>query len=322
MALHETRFGWNLDESTDFGGNLAEVWTQKVHLEPGRKHTIMSVDMFIDALNVFVPGPDPTPARIRGHVILSPYPAWESAQVMEFGVAAPFASEPLVLYKASFEYQYDPVNSIFIPLGESTLAKLREFPTETISAGESFDFYSNQLYMTVFMTRDNEETIVSDCHISMLVQLDDKEVDEVEHFMGAYAEYCEAQRKRLLMESTLRTSTGANYSGYWFPSANFGGIRPENTVTGDLIGQFLTSGQNDPEIMRTRSGSFDSYQAIDRQARQMQAYNEAFGGTVPILGDELPDWLRFVRSEQFMMDERDVFPIRELDPTTMAVVML
>jgi len=321
MALHETRFGWNLDDQTAFDGNLAEIWTQKVHLEPGKKHTIMSVDMFIDSLNVFEPGPDDTPARMAGHVILSPYPAWENAQLQEFGITAPFASEPLVLYKASFEYQYDPFNPA-APQGITTLTKLREFPTETIAAGESFDFYSNQLYMTVFLTKDSPTMVVSDCHISMLVQLDDKEVDVVEHFMGAYGEYCEAQRKRLLLESTLRTSTGANYSGYWFPTANFGGIRPENTVQGDLIGQFLTSGQNDPEIMRTRSGSFDSYQAIDRQARQMQAYNEAFGGNVPILSDELPDWLRWVRSEQFMMDERDVFPIRELDPTTMAVVML
>lgn len=317
MALHETRFGWNLDDSTTFDGNLAEVWTQKVHLEPGKKHTIYAVDMFIDSLNVFVPGAEPTPARIVGSVFLSPYPAWDTSQIMEFGVAGPFASEPLVLYKASFEYQYDPTSPAS-PQGETTLTKLREFPTETIAAGESFDFYSNQLYMTVFLTKDSAEMVVSDCHISMLVQIDDKDVDEVEHFMGAYAEYCEAQRKRLLMESTLRTSTGSNYSGYWFPTANFGGIRAENTVTGDLIGQFLTSGQNDPEITRTR----DSYQALDRQARQMQAYNEPFGGTVPILADELPDWLRFVRSEQFMMDERDVFPIRELDPTTMAVVML
>lgn len=318
MALHEARAGWHLDEATDFGGQLAEIYAEKIHLEPGKKHTIMAVDMFIDGLSVFNTGPDPGPARLLGEVYLAPYPVWDSATIGEFGVAGPYASNPMVLYKASFEYLFDP--GVPASAGATQLSKLREFPTETIAAGESFDFYSNQLYMTVILTKDNIDTVVDNCHISMLVQVDDKEVNEVEHFMGAYAEMVEAQRLRLLMETSLRTSGNtANYSGYYFPSANYGGIRPELTVRGDLIQQFLTSGADNQEAMLSNA----DYRALDNEARQMQAYDEAFGGNVPLApNDGVPDWLRWVRSEQFMMQERDIFPIRELDPNTMAVVML
>ena len=152
MALHETRFGWNLDTSTDFGENLFQAFTQKVHLEPGKKHVIQAVDMYIDSLNIFKPGIPEEQTSLVGTVILSPYPAWESASVGEFGALGPFASEPLVLYKANFEFTYDPEDPIG-PNGAAQLTKLREFPQQTIAAGESFAFYSNQLYMTVLLTK-------------------------------------------------------------------------------------------------------------------------------------------------------------------------
>lgn len=319
MALHEVRFGWNLDTSTNFGPNIAEVYTQKINLQAGKKHTMMSVDMMIDCLDIFVTGDPDARATILGQVYLSPYPVWDSAIISEFGAMGPMASDPSVLYKANFQFEYDPADPAGLA-GVSELTKLREFPTETIAAGESFDFYSDHFYMTVFIfTYTGVNTSIQNSHISMLVQLDDKEVDEVEHFMGAYSEFQQAQRKRLLMETAVRNSTGfENYSGYWFPSANYGGIRPELTVSGDLIGQFLTSNAYDPEVFRTQ----DSYRALDSASRQMQEYDEAFGGVVPILGDGAPDWLRFVRNEQFMMEERDVFPARHVDLVTQAVVMV
>jgi len=319
MALHELRAEWHLDDSTDFGGALAEVWATKISLEPGKKHTIHAVDMFIDTLNCFVSGVDPISARIMGQVFLSAYPAWDYALLQEFGATGPYASDPSVLYKAAFEFLAEPNDVVGPGSYTTTLTKLREFPQDTIAAAESFDVYSNQLYMTVIIMRGSADTFISDSHISMLIQVDDKEVDEIEHFMGAYAEMLEAQRKRLLMESMPR---GDNYSGYWFPSANFGGIRPERMVNGNLIQAFLTSGADNAEQMLTQS----QYKDLDEEARKMQAYNEAFGGTVPLTipgpSGEVPDWLRFVRSEQFMMQERDVFPARVVDPTTMAVVMV
>ncbi|MHC4707944.1 MAG: hypothetical protein ACYS8I_12775, partial [Planctomycetota bacterium] len=299
--------------------NTAEVYTQKINLEQGKKHTIHAVDMMIDCLDIYVSAQPDSVATILGQVYLSPYPVWDSAIISEFGPMGPMASDPSILYSAKFQFTYDPADPAG-PAGVSQLTKLREFPTETIAAGESFDFYTDHMYMTVFIfSLTGTDTTIQNSHISMLVQLDDKEVNEIEHFMGAYAEFLEAQRKRLLMETAMRNSTGfENYSGYWFPSANYGGIRPELTVRGDVIGQFLTSNAYDPETFRTQ----DSYRAIDSQARQMQSYNEAFGGTVPILQDGAPDWLRFVRSEQFMMEERDVFPARHVDLVTQAVVMV
>jgi hypothetical protein len=318
MALHETRVGFQLDDATDFGGNLANVYTQKIHLEPGKKHTILAVDMFIDTLNVYNEGLEAPPARLVGNVFLSPYPAWDTAQITEFGVSGPMASEPMVLFKSSFQYDYDP-NDPASSVGSANLVKLREFPTEVIASGESFDFYSNQLYMTVILTKYDTDTIVSDCHISMLVQLDDKEVNEIEHAMGAYAELKEAQRKRLLMDTaSLVGAGGYNYSGQWFPSATYGGIRPERMVTGDLIGQFLGSGADNAEQMNTRA----AFQTVDSYARRMQPYDEAFGRDSAISGDPYPDWLRWARSEQFMMQERDVFPSRQVSEITQAVVMV
>jgi hypothetical protein len=137
--------------------------------------------------------------------------------------------------------------------------------------------------------------------------------------MGAYAELKEAQRKRLLMETaSLLGPGGYNYSGQWFPSATYGGIRPERMVAGDLIGQFLTSGADNAETMNTRA----AYQTIDSYARRMQSYDEAFGRDSAISGDPYPDWLRWARSEQFMMQERDVFPARNVSVLTQAVIMV
>jgi hypothetical protein len=319
MALHEIRFAWNQD--SPYTGEQVGLWTKKINLVKGRKHVIMAVDCFIDSLNAFIPGPDPEPCKIAGMIFLSPYPAYDRAQFTEFGFGGMFASDPAVLYKAGFQWDYDPSDPSSTA-GATFLSKFREFPQETIAAGESFEFYSDHLYMTVYMTMfSGTETVLDNSHISMLVQLDDKEVGEIEHFMGAYSEYQEAQRQRLSFEAVSLLTLpggGVNFSGQFFPAANFGGIRPERMVTGDLISQFTTSGDFNPEDMLSQAG----FREVDILSRRMQPYNEAFGQDSVVTGDPYPDWLRFVRSEQFMMQERDVFPAVHLDVATQNVIMV
>lgn len=269
MAVSVVKETIELEEvRTDATGN---AWlTKRVNLGEGKRHRLLQVDAFADA---YIAGRFDIVGNVEAEIVISPYPSIPTDMQYNPSLGLtnrfPAAGDDSVLFKE--RRQMFP-NALID-------TNATQFPSAEISALNTFEFYTDHVYINVHLMTD-PDTVISNIAYSFLMVLNDKNVPYLEHALGVLAESHEAMCA-LIMSNGHMVSI-SNLRGNTFPSWRFGGIRPENTIPAIAANSFfLEIDTRDAEDM-IDTGAIR--QAV-ADARKMSPFDAAFG-------EKRPDWLK------------------------------
>ena len=268
--------------------NTGNAYIQKrINLHEGVVHNLLQADIFQDALLTIPTDTVATPPIME--VVISPYP--QIPTQMELGVETityeqryAAAGDDSVLFKANSEIR------------PFTFTDFNQFPSKQIAARQMQQFYSTHCYISVHLSGVNDTTY-ENLALSFLLVFEDKNVSSITSTMGQIHENHVAMCSELM--SNGRIVSTATLQGNTFPMWRYGGIRPELTVSPMLPGSFFLKlpSTGEEEMATTAQIRF----AIS-DARQMAAYDEAFGNVYP-------DWFKEVSNEGLVSG-----PLREQWP--------
>ena len=192
----------------------------------------------------------------------------------------PAAGDDSILFKARFDVR------------QNGLSEISQFPSSQIAANNAAYFYTDHVFLNLHIAGANNTTYYN-IALSFLLVLDDKTVNYLEHSLGVLSEQHDAMCALVMSNGHMRSRTALE--GNVFPMWRYGGIRPEHTITPLAANSFfLDIASRDSEQMQNPT---QIRQAVG-DARQMQAFNSAFGL-------RRPDWLR-----EFLNAGYEAGPIR------------
>lgn len=247
--------------------------TKVINLREGFRHNMMQVDLFQDSIPLN--GGDGGIGLVM-EVGVSPYPILPTEMNVKstgtaLGNRMPAAANDTMLFKAVSTVRDNDYSQIF------------QFPSAQIAAEPSYAWYSNEIYVTLYLHGEADKDVTGIC-LSFYLALDNKKVDSLESGLGILREKHEAHCMELMSNGHIVSK--AFLRGNVFPMWRYGGIRPEFMLRGvGTGGFFLPISTRDEESMQTTT-EVRTYVAA---SRSMSAYDEAFG-TANV---DIPDWLRF-----------------------------
>lgn len=247
---------------------------KKVELQRGKRHEVMAVDIFQDAIM--------TTDAIQTFIefFVTPYPViYSDMNIAPFtSDRGPVAASDSILFKA---------NSSFI--GQPTdFTSINQFPSPQIGAGPTFSFYTPFVYFTMFIhNTDGEASFFNDVAYSFLLKVNSTKATPTQYGLGLIRERSVAQGINLMQQG--RTIPRSNNVGQIFPAWTYGGIRPERMLDGTAARNFWLNYSADSSEAMITTGNVRNYL---KNARTMAGYDEAFGADSVTLGP-VPDWLRF-----------------------------
>jgi hypothetical protein len=255
-------------DSTGFG-----VVTKKINLKEGYRHNMMQVDLFQDSIPL---NGGSSQIGLVMEVGVSPYPIIPTEMNVKstgtaLGNRMPAAANDTMLFKAVSTVRDNDYSQLF------------QFPSAQISAEPSFGWYSNEIYVVLYLHGEADQDVTGIC-LSFYLALDNKKVDSLEAGIGILREKHEAHCMELMSNGHMTSKP--DLQGNVFPMWRYGGIRPEHMLSAvGTGGFFLPISTKDEETME----SISAVRSMVAQSRSMSAFDQAFGDTV----DDIPDWLRF-----------------------------
>jgi hypothetical protein len=255
------------------------ILQKRMELQPGNRHTMMSVDFMDDS---FLTASQPIPLGYEFY--LSPYPidVTNMPFAEEFTNGGPLASDDAVLFKQS---------SVFAPTPFPITATHR-LPNDFLGALPTYNWYTPTLYATLIIHIDSasvSDVILTDVSVSWYCSVKETDVSNDEFTIGMVSEYLNAQNK-LLINNGIEIQQNPRSSN--FPMWRVGGIRPEFMIKANTnINWFLPGvGAEGAESMQ----STDTIRGRVQQSSTMVAFDSAFGAFAVGTGDGIPDWIRFL----------------------------
>ena len=261
-----------VDAITIGAGGFSAV-TKKIHLKEGYRHNMMQVDLFQDSIPAYTGDPANV---LLWEIGVSPYPILPTNMQVKgstpnYQSRMPSAGSDTILFKAL---------SIIRP---NDFSQFEQFPSVQIAAEPSYAWYSNEIYVTLYV-HGEEGALVTDVALSFYLALDNKKADSLEAGLGILREKHEAHCMELMSNGHLTSKSILR--GNVFPMWRYGGIRPEYMLSGvGTGGFFLPISTKDEELMVDTP----AIRAEVAKSRQMAGYDQAFGTAT----GEVPDWLRF-----------------------------
>ena len=246
------------------------IVTKKINLKAGYRHMMTQVDLFQDSI------PYSSGDPVVGtwfEVGVSPYPILPTEMDLKAPAITnrmPPAGNDTMLFKA------------VTAIRPNDFSPFSQFPSVQIASEPSYSWYSNEIYVTLYV-HGEPEAVIEDICLSFYLALDNKRADSLESGLGILREKHEAHCMELMSNGHLTTKS--NLRGNVFPMWRYGGIRPENMIRGVGDGGFfLPISTRDSEIMQDTG----NIRAVVGASRSMSAFDEAFG-----IANFYPDWLRF-----------------------------
>jgi hypothetical protein len=244
------------------------IIVRKINLKEGKRRQLVQVDFFEDAIPFTASGSESI------QFVVSAYPSIPTAMR--------FASQPPIIDDRLVAAGDDSV--LFKAIGKTGSAnnwentQYTQFPSQQISATNTSEFYSDQLYITIKW--DGEaETAYGNIALSFLFVFNEVNVNNLTATLGKMAEQHDAMCA--LYMSTGHMTTQTILRGNTFPMWRYGGIRSEHTISPIATNSFfLDIDTRDAEDMSTTA----QIRQTVADARAMSAFDEAFG-------DRRPDWL-------------------------------
>lgn len=261
-----------VDAITIGAGGFSAV-TKKINLKEGYRHNMMQVDLFQDSIPAYTGDPANV---LLWEIGVSPYPILPTNMQVKgstpnYQARMPSAGSDTILFKAL---------SIIRP---NDFSQFEQFPSVQIAAEPSYAWYSNEIYVTLYV-HGEEGALVTDVALSFYLALDNKKADSLEAGLGILREKHEAHCMELMSNGHMTSK--ANLRGNVFPMWRYGGIRPEYMLSGVGTGGFFLPISTKDEELMVDTPAIRSEVA---KSRQMAGYDQAFGTAL----GEVPDWLRF-----------------------------
>lgn len=252
---------------TDANGEAIIVRT--INLEDGKRRRLVQVDFFEDAIPFTLSGDEAI------QMVVSPYPSVPTDMR--------YASQPPAINDRLVSAGDDSV--LFKAIGKPTPPTLQnrtsyaQFPSQEIAAGNTTEFYSDQICITIKWD-GNPNATYGNIALSFVFVFQEVNVSTITSTLGKMAEQHNAMCALLM--STGHMTSQATLRGNTFPMWRYGGIRPEHTISPTATNSFfLEIDTRDAEQMSTTAQIRQNV----ADARQMGAYDAAFGL-------RRPDWLK------------------------------
>ncbi|MHA1882675.1 MAG: hypothetical protein ACTSUO_06480 [Candidatus Thorarchaeota archaeon] len=248
--------------------------TKKINLKSGFRHNMMQVDLFQDSIPFYSPA-EPSQVLLM-ELGVSPYPILPTNMQVKgsapnYQTRMPSAGSDTMLFKA------------LATIRENDFTEFHQFPSAQIAAEPSYAWYSNEIYVTLYLHGENDQ-LITDIALSFYLALDNKKADSLEAGLGILREKHEAHCMELMSNGHMTSK--ANLRGNVFPMWRYGGIRPEYMLSGVGTGGFFLPISTKDEELMVDTPAIRSEVA---KSRQMAGYDQAFGTAT----GEVPDWLRF-----------------------------
>ena len=247
--------------------------TKKINLKEGYRHNMLQVDLFQDSIPNY-DGDSSSPLLFE--IGVSPYPIIPTEMQVKgstpnYGNRMPSAGSDTMVFKAL---------SIIRP---NDFSQFTQFPSVQIASEPSYGWYSNEVYITLFIHGDGNANVF-DVALSFYLALDNRKADSLESGIGILREKHEAHCMELMSNGHMTTKS--TLRGNVFPMWRFGGIRPEYMLSGVGSGGFFLpiSTRDEEEMLNT-----PAIRSEVAKSRQMAGFDQAFGTAA----GEVPDWLRF-----------------------------
>lgn len=247
--------------------------TKKINLKEGYRHNMLQVDLFQDSIPQYDGDPS---SPLLFEIGVSPYPIIPTEMQVKgstpnYGNRMPSAGSDTMVFKAL---------SIIRP---NDFSEFTQFPSVQIASEPSYGWYSNEVYITLFIHGDGNAN-VGDVALSFYLALDNRKADSLESGIGILREKHEAHCMELMSNGHMTTKSILR--GNVFPMWRFGGIRPEYMLSGVGSGGFFLpiSTRDEEEMLNT-----PAIRSQVAKSRQMAGFDQAFGTAA----GEVPDWLRF-----------------------------
>jgi len=252
----------------DTDANGEAIIVRRINLETGKKRQLVQVDFFEDAIPFTVSGDE------HISMVVSAYPSVPTD--MRYASQAPViadrqvsAGDDSVLFKA--------VGKTTAPTRQDRTS-FAQFPSTEIAAGNTTEFYSDQLYITI-KWNGNASTAYGNIALSFLFVFKEVNVPVLTATLGKMAEQHNAMCA--LVMSTGSMTNQQTLRGNTFPMWRYGGIRPEHTISPTATNSFfLEIDTRDAETMSTTA----QIRTNVADARRMSSFDAAFG-------ERRPDWL-------------------------------
>ena len=273
MPITELRDGITIQQTDDptdglkLDGNGFGIIQKKINVTSRMRHKLEHCDFYVDSVGTgyrnaeFYLTPEPLIYSDMNY-LLGPF--------LTPGQNVVPAYNENVLYKAQF--------------AGSSLS-INEFPNNFLSSRPTFNFYNDELYMTMLFTGD-AAAVVTGVIVSFYAALESTEIDAIEHGIGMLRERSHMMTARI--DTLGRSIKPAGNVGQIAPFWKYGGTRPERMIEGESLLNFWLNmadrddeDMSDPTVLRTQV----------KDARTMVENPNAMGR-----GDT-PDWIRLYLNE-------------------------
>lgn len=269
------------------------VLQKRMQLQPGNRHTMMSVDFMDDSFLTLIQSFD-----LGYEFYLSPYPIDVTNMnfAESFTNGGPLAADDAVLFKQS---------SIYTNLSDRS--QTHRLPNDFLGSLPTFTWYTPTLYATLILHSSDQvsDVTVGQVAVSWYCSVKETNVNNDEFTIGMVSEYLNAQNT-LLINNGIEIEQDPRSSN--FPMWAAGGIRPEFMIKANTnIAWFLPGvGSEGAEGMRQTS----TIRGRISQSSQMVPFADAFGTYAFTAGDGIPDWIRFLAYDTGLQygDARAQFP--------------
>tara|TARA_R110001599_G_C12230620_1_gene658016 strand:+ start:40 stop:975 length:936 start_codon:yes stop_codon:yes gene_type:complete len=256
--------------------------TRRINLPDGHRHSLLSIDVFNDQNGMWLTNQKAPEAGLAGYqLFVSPYPMQRTNESFGVDVAnlltntGAMAGDDAVLYK---EQAMSKVTDIDDNTRDSIW--FNQFPNDAAGSMPTNHWYSNHLYITVFVW--NQPSTEVEVKHSLFMRVKQTKVGAAESSMGQYQEFLNAQCR--LLSDTAVTVDVANIAGYDFPMWKYGGIRPELMISGTTALRYFNRVASNANQRMTARGSL---QTAYQNAKTMVGFDAAFGDAAL----NLPDWI-------------------------------
>jgi len=285
VAIHEIRESITLDKFPIDNTSETAYIEKVIPLKRGFRHTVNAIDVFID--NIWMSSD--TDITLYGEIVLTSQPLLLTNQAigLSFGNNSnrtPPVSVDTILYKMQFTCVSQTGK-----VGVEPVTIRQEFPNNFLGSMPTFSWYTPRLYMYVVLYESQgTNTTVDNLSVSAYVAVDSKRTNHLSYMLGNIRERSTAQIAKVL--SIGRLIPVNKITGQTFPMYLFGGARSQFMMNSTALQTFYYN--YDPqqaEGMLTTS----EQRAFLREARNMVAFDEAFGANDAVLGG-VPDWLKSV----------------------------
>lgn len=256
--------------------------TRRINIPEHMRNTIESIEVFNDQNSMWFTNQKAPEAGLAGYQLyISPYPMQATEETMGPSVGeilartGAMAGDDCVLYK-------EQAMSKLTELDDGTTDSIffNRFPSHPLGSTETNTWYSPHIFITCFVW--NQPVTDVTLKFSLFIRTKQVKCNAVESSMGCYAEFLDAQARKL-SEMGITYTTDA-IAGYAFPMWKYGGIRPELMISGATALRYYNrvaaNANQDMVSQPTLQGAF-------KDATSMVDFDAAFGDEAL----NLPEWI-------------------------------